>query len=113
MASNNRLLGSGKTYSEEEVVQILENFDPVWLFHKDHPEGQIVKKQVVFDQLIKEGWVDHPGKCTLLPGLEKYYEGDKEIEEVEKVKEPEETEKVEEGAKSEGKTVKQKKLFKE
>jgi len=79
MASDNRLLGSGKTYSAAEVQQILENFDPIWMFHKDHPEGQVVKKQVVFDKLVEEGWVDHPGKCTLLPGFEKYYEG--EIEE--------------------------------
>jgi len=119
MASDNRLLGSGKTYSAAEVQQILENFDPIWMFHKDHPEGQVVKKQVIFDKLVEEGWVDHPGKCTLLPGLEKFYEGaEEEGEDVEEVKKTEKTKKVEKAEEVEPeapeyRTAKIKKLFKD
>ena len=83
MASNNRLLGSGKVYTESDIVQILNNYAPHWMFHKDHPEGQIVRDKVTFDKLVAAGWVRHPGQCTLLPGHEAMYEGDK-VEETKK-----------------------------
>jgi len=85
MASDNQLLGSGKAHVLEENIQVAETFERMLMFHKNHPEGQVVKERAVFDKLMKEGWVDHPGKCTLLPGLEKYYEGEEKEEEKEEV----------------------------
>jgi len=80
MAANNVLLGAGKVYTESDVIQILNNFAPLWMFHKDHPEGQIVRDQSKFDKLVEEGWVDQPGKCALLPGHEHLYQGDEKVE---------------------------------
>jgi len=119
MVSDNRLLGSGKIHTPTKAAQTVEVFQPMWMFHKDHPEGEVVTKQVRYDKLIVAGWVDHPGKCTLLPGLEKWYEGgENKIEEVKEIEEEENTEKVEEEEEVEveeepkkHKTAKQKKLF--
>jgi len=91
MASNNRLLGSGKVYTKSDVTQIPNNYAPHWMFHKEHPEGQIVRNQVTLDKLVAAGWVRHPGQCTLLPGHEALYEGDREVEKVKKTKSKEKT----------------------
>jgi len=118
MASNNRLLGSGKVYTKSDVKQTqpLNDYAPHWMFHKDHPEGQIVRNQVTFDKLVAAGWVRHPGQCTLLPGHEAMYEGDREVEETEKTKKKKKVKATEEASEEElevpeYRTEKQKKLF--
>jgi len=90
MASNNQLLGSGKVVKEEvqggvERDKSLPKTAPCWLFHKDHPEGCVVKVQKECDKLRAAGWVDHPWLCTLLPGFEKLYEGKIKLAKVEPV----------------------------
>ena len=75
MASKNTLLGSGKIEVDEEQPILDEVFDPMWLYHTNFPEGKIVRSIKEKAVAIEEGWVDHPGKCTLLPGFEQLYEG--------------------------------------
>jgi len=81
MASDNRLVGAGKTYNEDEVQQIVKNFDPLWLYHKDQLKGQVVKDRKTYTELIEAGWEDHPGKCALLSGHEAMFKGEEIFEE--------------------------------
>ncbi len=37
---------------------------PVWLYHKDHPEGRIFEDDEVRDAL-KQGWSDAPGNVEI------------------------------------------------
>ena len=74
MASNNSLLGSGKSYTpDKEPAPKGDFFVPRWMYHRDIPEGVLVRLEREFNKL-SDDWVDHPGKCTLLPGHEKIYQ---------------------------------------
>lgn len=80
MASKNKLVGSGKI-EEEKVIEekkVQSEFEPMWLYRSDFPKGRIIKSLKEKRELVKEGWVDHPGKCTLLPGHEHLFEGTKD-----------------------------------
>jgi hypothetical protein len=75
MASQNRLLGM--TYPD--IPPIGEDIPsnsrvPAWRYHKDCPKGKLVKRDDELDTLDAEGWVDHPGKLSKLPGLEQFYQ---------------------------------------
>jgi hypothetical protein len=82
MASKNQLLGSGKIEVDEEtgkvtVVQFPSLGLPAWRYHKNCPSGIVVKTEVELARLeVEGGWVDHPGKVSLLPGHENMYEGE-------------------------------------
>ena len=76
----NRLLG--QTYAEPEKEIEINTFQPIWLYSADCPKGLVIKKQAEYDLLIEKGWVDHPGKCTLLPGFEDLFEGNESSSEV-------------------------------
>lgn len=74
MASKNVLLGSGNI---EEVVQKppeIQLYAPAWRFHKSCPQGRVIHTDKELAKLDAEGWKDHPGKVTLLPGVEHLYE---------------------------------------
>jgi len=81
----NRLLG--QTYAEPEKEIEINTFQPIWLYSADCPKGLVIKKQAEYDLLIEKGWVDHPGKCTLLPGFEDLFEGGEDIPEEEEEEE--------------------------
>ena len=76
MASNNRLLG--ETYPEEVVAKApeVQKFAPAWRFHKDCPKGIVVHTDKELEKLDSQGWKDHPGKVTLLPGHEHLFENE-------------------------------------
>ena len=80
MASNNRLIGSGKVYIEEvkEEVEVFKKA-PMWLYSKDCTEGRIIKTDEEIDKLLATGWKDHPGKIVKLAGFEKLYESEELI----------------------------------
>ncbi len=72
MPSNNELLRFGKSQSNEEVKKDIpvSTRVPVWRYHTSCPGGIVVKEEKELDRLDKEGWVDHPGKVSILPGHE-------------------------------------------
>ena len=75
MASKNILLGD---IQPEEVVQKppeVQLYAPAWRFHKSCPKGMVVTTDKLLAKLDAEGWKDHPGKVTLLPGHEHLFEG--------------------------------------
>ena len=75
MASKNVLLGSGNI---EEVIQKppeVQVYAPAWRFHKNCPKGMVVTTDKLLANLDADGWKDHPGKVTLLPGHEHLFEG--------------------------------------
>ena len=77
MVAKNKLLGSGKP--EEKVVErIVEvpKFERMWLYSVECPEGKIVSTFEEYNKLMDAGWVDHPGKCTKLPGHESKFDGE-------------------------------------
>lgn len=76
MASQNTLLGSGlpaqpiaEGHKEREQKKT-----PCFCYHKDCPQGRLVKYDDELEKLDKEGWVDHPAKVLRLPGHEKKYD---------------------------------------
>lgn len=72
MASNNNLLGSGKPVVEVKE-SVVTSVLPKWMYHKDFPEGKIVRTEDELEELEVTGWEDHPGKVRLLPGHEKLF----------------------------------------
>jgi hypothetical protein len=82
MVSKNQLLGSGKIEVDEvtgkvTIVQSPSLGLPAWRYHKNCSGGVVVKTEVELARLEAEGgWVDHPGKVSLLPGHENMYEGE-------------------------------------
>ena len=69
------MLGSGKTGEAAEIVSpAVSKLAPAWRFHKDFPEGRLVKTDEELAKLDAEDWKDHPGKVRLLPGHEKVWE---------------------------------------
>ena len=100
MASNNQLLGSGinyvalaRTVPRQDEVQKLT---PAWRYHKDCPQGLVVKTDAALEKLDADGWVDHPGKVSPLPGHEDLFEGKTKKTKSKKVEKEEEVEEVEE-----------------
>lgn len=80
MASKNKLLGKTEVKEPEMLVpETSDEINPIWMFHADFPE-QIVKSRKRFDELVAQGWTDHPGKCRKLPGFEDLYEGAEKAE---------------------------------
>lgn len=72
MASKNNLLGSG-VVEEPEKKAPNQKFDPKFMYHRDCVEGVVVKTASKMKELLKDGWVDHPGKAKRLPGHEHLY----------------------------------------
>jgi hypothetical protein len=85
MASQNNLLGSGKPFVvplPEPTPVELQQFAPAWRFHKECPEGVLVKTDKQLAELDAAGWKDEPGKVRLLPGHEKVWEAEQALESV-------------------------------
>jgi|SRR3989338_6041702 len=76
MASQNILLSPGGN-TPQPIVEHKEpehKRTPVWRYHKDCPQGKVINYDDELDKANATGWVDHPGKVTRLPGLEKIYD---------------------------------------
>jgi hypothetical protein len=43
------------------TMQLEDNSDICWMYHKDMPKGKIVGVHLL-DELAKDGWVDSPAK---------------------------------------------------
>jgi hypothetical protein len=76
MASNNKLLGSGKVEIDIEPALIPQQFAPAFRYSQDCPEGILVKTDKQLEELDAAGWKDHPGKVQLLPGFKDVWEAE-------------------------------------
>ena len=79
MASTNNLLGSGKAFIESNEP-VKSSRVPVFRYHKDCPNGIVVRTEAKLDELDAAGWKDHPGKVKKLPGFEKLYKAETKTE---------------------------------
>jgi hypothetical protein len=75
LASQNQLLGSNNPVEVVQKPPEVQLYAPAWRFHKNCPKGMIVTTDKLLEKLDADGWKDHPGKVTLLPGHEKLFEG--------------------------------------
>lgn len=74
MASDNRLLGSGKSNEVTKEEILTQKKAPAWRYHSICKTGKVVKTDKELKELDDAGWVDHPGKVSRLPGFEHLYE---------------------------------------
>jgi hypothetical protein len=86
MATRNQLLGSGVVPEEEKAEVSVNTFSPMFVYHptaedeKGFPVGVKATTQAQFDELVKFGYKDNPGKVKKLPGHEHLFEGEEESE---------------------------------
>jgi hypothetical protein len=87
MTSHNKLLGMGIVDIPEIGTHLPSNERaPAWRYHGSCTKGKIVLTDSELDKLDADGWVDHPGKLSKLPGLEKFYVEPAEPKKEEEVK---------------------------
>ncbi|MHA1481885.1 MAG: hypothetical protein ACTSQA_00420 [Candidatus Heimdallarchaeaceae archaeon] len=65
MTVDNKLLGSGKKYTDNSLTLevIEEDFQRLWVYHRKTRVGKIICSQEAFDRLEKGMWVKTQKEC--------------------------------------------------